>query len=78
MIWEAIYDQHSISLSYVDILTNHYNNQLISSMWNRYTFCVRRLKKIYNRAAGLLIICIIILSRLHQYAEWYYQYVLSR
>ena len=41
-IWEAIYDQNSISLTHVDTLTSHYNNPLISNMWNQYSLCWRR------------------------------------
>ena len=76
-ISETIYDQNSISLTFVltfvDTLTNHYNNPLISSMWNWYSLCWRRFKKHFTIVADLLVVCITMLSRLQKYAEWYYQ-----
>ena len=31
-VWYSI----SISVTHIDTLTNHYNNPLISNMWNQY------------------------------------------
>ena len=76
-IWEARYVYNSILLTYVDTLTNHDDNPLISNMRNQYSFCWRRFKNIYHRAAGLLVVSIAMLNRLQKYAEWCYQCVSS-
>ena len=44
--WEAIYDQNSISLTHVDTMTNHYDNPLISSIWNQFNLGWRSFKEI--------------------------------
>ena len=62
-IWEATYNQKSISLNHVDTLTNVYNKPLISNMWNQYSLCWRSFKETF------LPSCCKFVRRLHYHAQ---------